>query len=100
VVPAADRETFLFFQGGCGSTDPAARPQFAAGKMLRHALVQELAALGQADIHVSNVPSSPAWSLPPCLPARRLPVGSQTQHSSLHAFASMPRRLALGSAAI
>ena len=46
VVPAADRETFLFFQGGCGSTNPAARPQFAAGKMLRHALVQELARVG------------------------------------------------------
>ena len=77
VVPAADRETFLFFQGGCGSTNPAARPQFAAGKMLRHALVQELAALGQADIHVSEALSLLRSPPSPCLPAGR-PVGAPT----------------------
>jgi hypothetical protein len=53
VVPAADRETLLFFQGGCGDPDPAVRHVFAAGKMLRYALVQELKAAGQADVHVS-----------------------------------------------
>ena len=53
VVPSAERETFVFFRGGCGSPDPAVRPYFAAGKMLRWALVQALNAAGQPDIHVS-----------------------------------------------
>lgn len=52
VVPAADRETLIFFQGGCGHPDPAVRPSFTAGKMLRYWLVQELKELGQPDIHV------------------------------------------------
>ncbi|KAL4442429.1 hypothetical protein ABPG77_005013 [Micractinium sp. CCAP 211/92] len=51
VVPAADRETLIFFQGGCGHPDPAVRPSFTAGKMLRYWLVQELKELGQPDIH-------------------------------------------------
>lgn len=53
VVPPADRETFLLFQGGCGNPDPAVRPFFAAGKMLRWELVQALRALNQPDVHVS-----------------------------------------------
>lgn len=52
VVPSAERETFLFFRGGCGSTDPAVRPYFAAGKMLRWALVRALNSAPQPDIHV------------------------------------------------
>ncbi|PRW51030.1 Dihydrolipoyllysine-residue acetyltransferase component of pyruvate dehydrogenase complex [Chlorella sorokiniana] len=51
VVPSAERETFLFFRGGCGSTDPAVRPYFAAGKMLRWALVRALNAAPQPDVH-------------------------------------------------
>ena len=54
MVPSAERETFLFFQGGCGNPDPSVRHLFAAGKMLRWALVRELQALAQPDIHVSS----------------------------------------------
>lgn len=54
VVPSAERETLLFFRGGCGSTDPAVRPYFAAGKMLRWALVRALNAAPQPDINVSE----------------------------------------------
>ena len=56
VIPSAERETFLFFRGGCGSTDPAVRPYFAAGKMLRWALVRALNSAPQPDIHVR-----PSW---------------------------------------
>lgn len=58
VLPAADRETLIFFQGGCGHPDPAVRGSFAAGKMLRYWLVQELREMGQPDIHVSVGTSS------------------------------------------
>ena len=53
LVPAAERETLLFFHGGCGNPAPEVRASFAAGKMLRWALVEALKGLKQADIHVS-----------------------------------------------
>ena len=53
MVPSAERETFLFFRGGCGSPDPEVRPYFAAGKMLRWALVRALNAAPQPDLHES-----------------------------------------------
>lgn len=49
-LQSAERDLFLFFRGGCGHPEPSIRGLFAAGKMLRYALVEALRALGEADV--------------------------------------------------